>query len=149
MKAVFVLSVIIFAAAFGAVYSVNSFTGYDVFFKPPYHYAAGGLPSEANAFAFAFIFSLLFFGYSAPIALGIEGLKYASLYSSGIIGLPALAFILPQFVACFAAMTLGEGAIKDYKGEGKMIDYAWKAFKYLAVAIVLFVAVFAANYFLV
>jgi hypothetical protein len=135
MNTPLVLGILVFIAAFGAVYAVNS--GSTQFaFTPPYYYVNGGdLASVLNSMLFVFLFSLLFFGLGAPLALGIEGLKYSSLYLAQAIPFYDLFYILPQFIAAYAATILGTGALADFQGNASVFDYWKDGVKYFLVAL--------------
>ncbi|MFH0971342.1 MAG: hypothetical protein V1835_02125, partial [Candidatus Micrarchaeota archaeon] len=68
---------------------------------------------------------LLFFGYSSPIALGVEGAKYASLALSGAMPIYDYVFLIPEVLAAYSAVLLGRGVLDDF--EGKSIFEHWSA----------------------
>lgn len=113
--------------------------------KPPYHFNVGSnlyayssdtILSFINAFFFTFIFSLLFFGYAAPIAMAIEGMKYGSLISLNLIPYYDALFLVPQLIACVAATLIGQGIIYDYKGEGNIFEYWRRGAMYFTVSLI-------------
>ncbi|HEV8289784.1 MAG TPA: hypothetical protein VGQ00_02405 [Candidatus Norongarragalinales archaeon] len=144
MNTITLFSLIVFATVFAAVYINNTTTGATpIVFTPPYSYASGGdLLSELNAFLFTFIFSLLFFGLSAPIALGIEGAKYAGLFTQHLMSAFDFAFLLPQVIAVFAATLLGQAIIDDYTEKRSLLEGWTDARNYFLAAFVLFIVVF-------
>ncbi|MBI5229188.1 hypothetical protein HY991_03690 [Candidatus Micrarchaeota archaeon] len=142
MNPTIVIGVIVFIAAFGAVYFYNSSAENKFLFIPLYHYEPGDFLSEVNAFLFPFIFSLLFFGISAPLALGMEGLKYASLLSTGGMASYDLAFALPQVIAAFSATVFGTAILNDYSGKGNLLEDLKKGAKYLGYAFALMLLLF-------
>lgn len=133
MNTVIVFGAFVFIAAFSSVYLYNS-TGGSFEFVPLYFYNSGDFLSEANAFFFVFFFSLLFFGISAPLALGMEGLKYASLLTIGGTHPYDSVFILPQLIAAFSATIFGTGILRDYSGKGNLLEEVKKGSTYLAYA---------------
>jgi Mn2+/Fe2+ NRAMP family transporter len=147
MNSLSFFSIIIFFACFAAVFFVNSQAiqnHANLFsFNPPY--AENGLMGTFNAFFFVLVFSLLFFGFTAPVAMGVQGLVLASNYSFFVAGLNnnfsywSFAFIIPQFFAVFAATSLGEGVIKDYKGEGSVYAGWNEALKFFLIGFALLV----------
>jgi hypothetical protein len=121
-QALFVLSFLALAAAFAGVYGAEAFGGVRVRFSPPYYYASDDVAGAANAFAFAFLFSLLFFGYGGPIAMLIEGAKTGSFLASGAATAFDAAFALPSLLACFSGIALGQGALREWRGEGSFFE---------------------------
>ncbi|MBI5035805.1 hypothetical protein HZC09_00525 [Candidatus Micrarchaeota archaeon] len=142
MKVLLIVSLVFFAAVFVGVYAYNSAYPDKIVLQPPYAYVPGDMASEASSLVFVFVLSLLFFGYSAPIALGIEAAKYASMISTNALPVTHAAFILPAMLASVAAVYLGQGLLKDYKGEGNWIDYAQKSAYYMIAALVIWLIVF-------
>lgn len=149
MDKTFLVALVALSACFAGVYFVNSSgAGEPVFIAPPYHSQVGDAGSFVASFAFVFLFSLLFFGYAAPVALAIEGLKYASLFT--VRGLPwfDLLFILPEVLACYSAILLGHSALAEFTSSGSLFSSWRRAFKYFMVAAVLFgVLLVARGYF--
>ena len=150
----FALGIVFLIVAFGAVYALN----YDfssgkakegaTAFNAPYTFQPGEFTSYLNAFFFVFIFSLLFFGYSAPIALGIEGAKYASLYIAGALKPYDFIFLLPQLIGAYAAIVMGSGVLNDF--EGNTVFEKWnRAIKFFAIGLVLVVALSLIRPFLI
>ena len=121
-KSLAVLSVIVFVIAFTAVFAAQAAFGAYIEFKPPYYYAPGNALGVVNSFFFTFFFSLLFFGYAAPLALGIEAVKYASYFASGAANAFDLLFAAPGVLAALSAIRLGHGVLRDLRGEGSVFD---------------------------
>jgi|YelNatPaOPRAMG01_1025707.scaffolds.fasta_scaffold12660_2 Mn2+/Fe2+ NRAMP family transporter len=155
MNSLSFFSVIVFFACFAAVFFINSQAiqnNSNLFsFTPPY--AENGVIGVFNAFFFVFVFSLLFFGFTAPVAMGVQGLVLASKYSYFIAGLNknfsywSFAFIIPQFFAVFAAVSLGEGVIKDYTGKGSVYEGWNEAIKFFSIGLaVLILMVLIQNF---
>lgn len=144
------IGVLFFIAAFGTVFYLNSSEtdGKALQFTPPYHYVVGETISFVNAFLFVFILSAVFFGFGVPIALGIEGLKFASLFSLGAMPAYDMLFAVPEVVVAYSAALLGKGAIEDYRGKGNVFT-SWKdALKWFAVSLfMLLVLILARGYF--
>ncbi len=144
MNSLSFFSVVVFFACFAAVFFINSQAMQSkstlFSFTPPY--AESGLFGIFNAFFFVFVFSLLFFGFTAPVAMGVQGLVLASNYSYFMAGMNnnfsywSFAFILPQFLAVFAATSLGEGVIKDYEGKGSVYTGWNEALKFFSIGLV-------------
>jgi len=134
------LALFAFTAAFFAVWLTNQAAPAEqqFIFLPPYHYEADDYWSYLTAFFFATVFSLLFFGAGAPIAMAIEGAKYASLYSVGVMPAFDLAFAVPTLIAALAAATLGQGVIADYRNKGSLFDYWRTSVLYFNTALLLF-----------
>lgn len=109
----------------------------------------GGVLGILNSYFFVFIFSLLFFGFSAFIAMGIEGAKYASMISTGSMPGYDLLFAVPQIFALIAATELGQGVMNDFEGKESIFENdGWKtAFVYFAAGIALAVVLVAARDF--
>ncbi len=149
MNSLSYFSVIVFFACFAAVFFINSQAiqnQSNLFsFNPPY--AESGLIGVFNAFFFVFVFSLLFFGFTAPVAMGVQGLVLASQYSAFIGGLNknfsywSFALIIPQFFAVFAATSLGEGVIKDYEGKGSVYTGWNEAIKFFLIGLGLLILI--------
>jgi hypothetical protein len=144
MKAYIILGLMVFMAAFAGIFYLNYQPGEKINFKPPYHYVPGEPLSYANAFFFVFVFSLLMIpkiGSLAPIALGIEGTKYASLLSLGKMPVTDLLFVAPQVIAAYSAAVLAQGVVDDLDEKQSLTLSMQKAVKYLIVAVILFAAV--------
>ncbi len=144
------IGVLLFIAAFGTVFYLNSTEagGKVVQFTPPYHYKVGEMISFVNAFLFVFIVSAAFFGFGVPIALGIEGLKFASLFSLGAMPAYDMLFAIPEVVVAYSAGLLAKGAVEDYRGKGNVFSYWKDALKWFAVAaFMLVVLILARTYF--
>lgn len=149
MNSFVVIGIVAFIAAFSAVYYINltnETTNYT--FTPPYYYAVGDLGGQINSFLFVFIVSAAFFGLAVPIALGIEGLKYASLLSTSAMPAFDILFVIPQLLAAYSASLLGQGAVEDYQGRGSVFKYWADSVKWFIVgAVVLGVIWFLRPYF--
>lgn len=142
MKLIAVFSVVVMVAAFAATYGYNTTQTDAIALTPPYAFSPNDVFSELLALAFVFSFSLLFFGYGAPLALGIEGVKFASLYSSGAVPQTYLLLILPQVFLALSATYLGQGLLNDYQGKGIWHEYAKKSVTHFIVGLVLWAAAF-------
>lgn len=138
MNKLFAFSGALFLVCFLSVYSFNAFNpGEEYRFDAPYSFEVGGLVSIVTSYFFVFITSLLFFGYGAPIALAVEGVKYASLFSLSALPAFDLLFIVPQFLACYSAVRIGEGALEDFANRGSLYSRWRDAFKYFMISLVL------------
>jgi hypothetical protein len=138
------LSLVVCIAALLAIVGINIGKSPDQYFLlgPPYAYTPGDYWSELNSFFFVFVFSLLFFGFASPVALGIEGAKHAS---SLLAGAPYydLLFIVPAVVACLSATWLGQGLYADLEGRIYVFK-AWpRAAVYFDIALVLLAVLLA------
>ncbi len=143
-----VLSVIVFVIAFAAVFAAQATLGATLEFKPPYYYAPENALSVINSFFFVFFFSLLFFGYAAPLALGVEAVKYASYFSSGAANAFDLIFAAPGILAALSAVHLGHGVLRDLRGEGSVFDeFSVAARLFIAGAVLLGVLLVAKRFF--
>ncbi|HLD62333.1 MAG TPA: hypothetical protein VI875_00535 [Candidatus Norongarragalinales archaeon] len=145
------LGIVVFVACFGGVLYLNSSAGEGTklfFVTPPYNYAVGDALSYVNAFLFVFILSAAFFGIAAPLALGIEGLKYASLLSTGIMPVYDILFAIPQVFAAYSAALLGRGAIEDYQGKGSVFAHWKDSVKFFVVGAVSLVILIAVRSYL-
>ncbi|MBI2445209.1 hypothetical protein HYV43_02365 [Candidatus Micrarchaeota archaeon] len=142
MKLIAIFSVVVMAAAFAGVYGYNTIQPEPVQLTPPYAFSPNDVVSELLALAFVFSFSLLFFGYGAPLALGIEGVKFASLYTTGAVPQSYLLLMLPQVFLALSATYLGQGLLNDYQGKGIWHEYAKKSVIHFIVALILWAAVF-------
>ncbi|MFH0971502.1 MAG: hypothetical protein V1835_02945 [Candidatus Micrarchaeota archaeon] len=146
----FAALILVFAGvyAFGYDFATGKAKATALDFKPPYYYMQGEFVSYINAFFFVFVFSLLFFGYSAPIALGVEGAKYASLTLGGAIPIYDYAFLIPEVLAAYSAVLLGRGVLDDF--EGKSIFEHWSAaLRVFTVGFALVVVLFLLRGFVV
>ncbi len=144
LNAISVLALLALFAGFAGVFVLNSQGAAQqqplISVPVPYFFAPGDVVGVVNSFLFVFVFSLLFFGFGAPIALGLEGAKYAFLISAGGMKFFDLAFAVPQIFAAMAATVLGRGIIDDYRGVKTVFDYWDSALGYLALGVaVLFV----------
>ncbi len=138
MDKLVVLSGALFVACFFAVYFYNvSNPGSEYCFEAPYHFKVGEFASIANSYFFVFITSLLFFGFAAPLALAVEGLKYGALFSLHAMPAFDLLFFVPQALACRSAILIGESALEDFAGRGSFYANWRRAFKYFIVSLVL------------
>ncbi len=146
MNLVFIASIIALVVTFGAVYALNldyseEKPGSGAFVTQPYYYKSGELISYLNAFFFVFIFSLLFFGFSAPIALGIEAGGYASMLVKGTVNAFDLAFVLPEVLGAYSAILLGMAVMDDF--EGRTVFERWgAALKFFVVGLAMVFALY-------
>jgi len=148
MNTPLVLGIVVFAMSFAAVYYVNQNSATQFQFTPPYAFASGGdLVSVLNSLFFVFFFTLLFFGMGAPLALGIEGLKYASFYFAQAIPLFDLFYVLPQLIAAYSAVVLGTGALADFQGKASLFDYWKEGMKFFVAALALTAVLFLVRPF--
>jgi hypothetical protein len=116
-----------------------------VLIDPPYHYVPGDLLSELNGFVFTFLFSLLFFGLSAPLAIAIEAAKQASQFSVSKSLAVHFLFTLPNILASFAAVSFGAAAFEDIEGK-KPLEYSMaEGTRTLLVAIGIFLVLAGAE----
>lgn len=119
------LSILAFGAllvSFFGVFAYNAVPGTDkVTYAPPYYFIKDDALSYLNAYLFVLIFSLLLFGMGAPVAMAIEGTKYAVLLS--VLPIYDLVFVIPELCAMLAATKLGEGVMADWSGEGNIYNY--------------------------
>ena len=123
MNGVSVLALIVFIVCFLGVLGNNAAAGADkYFFTPPYYYRLGDWLSQVVAFAFVLTFSLVFFGLGSPAAMAVEGLKFGSLFSAGLLKSFDLFFILPGVLAMLAASELGEGVMDDWSGKSTIFN---------------------------
>ena len=146
MDKTFLVALALLAACFAGVYFVNTSNPAEaVFVAPPYYSEVGDAGSFVASFAFVFLFSLLFFGYAAPVALAIEGAKYASFFT--VRGLPwfDLLFLLPEVLVCYSAILLGHSALAEFTSSGSLFATWRRAFKYFIVSAVLFGALLIAR----
>jgi hypothetical protein len=116
-----------------------------VTYAPPYYFVKDDGLSYINSYFFVLMFSLLLFGLGAPVAMAIEGAKYAVLLSV----LPAydLAFIIPELCAMLAATKLGEGVMADWSGEGNIYNYWPEGIKLALIGFALLLALMFARPF--
>ncbi len=155
MNILFVLSVallvlgFVFVAASNFDFEAGAFKAQpSAAFKPPYYFAENDVKSEFNAFFFVFLFSLLFFGLSAPVALAIEGLKYGTLISTASPTAFEFAFAIPGVLASYSAVLLGQAIMNDLGSEKSVFD-AWSAaLKYFAAGLALTALLATARMFL-
>lgn len=142
MKLIAVFSLVVFVATFAAVYGYNTTQGQQLSLTPPYAFVPDDLFSELVALAFVFAFSLLFFGFAAPLALGMEGIKFGSLYSTGAVHWTYLLLAVPQIFVALSATYLGQGLLNDYQGKGLWHEYAKKAAITFIIGLLLWAAAF-------
>lgn len=140
MKAILIVAGVFLAASFFGVLAYNS-TFPPIKLDPPYAYTPGEGVSELYAFLFVFVTSFLFFGFSAPIALGVEAVKTAAYVSSQAVPVTHALFLIPAFLASVSATYLGQGLLKDFQGTGLWMDYARKSAHYLVAALLLWLLV--------
>ena len=140
MNGISLLSLLVLLLTLGGLLAYNAVSSEKSYFAPPYFFSKGDDWSFISAFAFVFVFSTLFFGLSAPVAMAVEGLKFGSLLSAGQMPAYDLVFLVPEIFAMLAATGLGEAVMSDYSGK-KSIYESWSAnFSYLAVGVALLVA---------
>jgi hypothetical protein len=145
--AAIVILVLAFLGSYASSYDFSKSQVYEGSqpFVTPYYFVVNELTSAINAYFFVFIFSLLFFGYSAPIAMGIEGAKYGSLLAHGIMNVFDLIFIFPQLLGAYSAILLGQGVIDDI--EGKTIFENWgRALKFFLIGLAITVFLFLVRF---
>lgn len=132
MNGVSLISLVVLMACFLGVLVYNAGqSGVDrYYFSPPYYYKLGDGFAMAVAFSFVLTFSLLFFGLAAPAAMAVEGLKFGSFFSAGLIPAYDLILIIPQVLAMLAATTIGEGVMADWSGKSTIFDYWAEGMKY-------------------
>lgn len=148
MRVIFGLSLLFFIIAMAGVFGYNNFYAEKIVVRPPYFFQPGDVASHVNAVAFVFFFSLLAFGLSSVLALGIEGAKYGSLISTGAMSGFEVVYVVPAILACFAATELGQGVLDDYEGKGNLLKNAQMALVALAGALLsLGVMFFLTRYF--
>ncbi|MEM4255040.1 MAG: hypothetical protein QXR53_01790 [Candidatus Norongarragalinales archaeon] len=150
MKISLFLGIVVFVICFGGVLYLNSSNpeGKLFVFTPPYNYVVGDTLSFFNSFLFVFILSAAFFGIAAPIALGMEGLKYASLLSAGLMPVYDVLFVIPSLLSAYSASLLGQGAIEDYQGKGSVFGHWQDAVKWFAVGTAILVILILARGYL-
>lgn len=148
MKLIAVFSVVVMVASFAGVYGYNTTQSTPFTLSPPYSFEPNDLFSELVALAFVFVFSLLFFGYGAPLALGMEGIKFASLYTSNAVPASYLLLMLPQIFMGLSATYLGQGLLNDYQGKGLWHEYAKKTLTHAVVGLVLWAVAFFGRQYL-
>lgn len=139
MRALNFLGLVVFAAVFGVAVTQSAPNGTPFVFTPPYAFEFGKLLDYGIGLAFAFFFSLFFFGVTAPLVLGVEGAKFATMYlSHGLT--PDLLFIFPELLASFAAVNLGVALLADLEDrqpfERNVQDGAVQAFLALGLFVV-------------
>jgi len=149
IERLFGLSLLAFLAGLLGVYWFNSANpAAPIVFRGFYYFAVGDALSYAGSLAFVFLFSLMFFGYSAPLALFLEGARYASLYTTGGMPLFDLAFAFPGLLACYSAVLLGKSALADFRGTGSVFTGWRTSFKlFLASALLLGALLLARGWF--
>ena len=154
MNAFIIIGIAVFIAAFGSVLALNSTAivqGRErIVFTPPYQYDSVNPEAVGfiNAFLFVVVVSAVFFGFGVPIALGIEGLKYASLFTTGKMPAFDLFFVGPQILAAYAISLIGKGAVEDYQGRGSVFAYWRDALKwFVASAAILGILILSRKYF--
>ncbi|MEM0475787.1 MAG: hypothetical protein QW343_03260 [Candidatus Norongarragalinales archaeon] len=146
-QALFALCFLALAVAFAGVYGAEAFSGVKIRFSPPYYYASNDVLGAINAFSFAFLFSLLFFGYGGPIAMLVEGAKHASFLASGAASVFDAAFALPSLLACFSGVALGQGALREWRGTGSFFEEWSGAARFFAAGAVLLGVLLVAKRF--
>lgn len=134
-------------AVFAGVYGYNTTQPQAVSLLPPYAFTPDDTLSELLSLAFVFAFSLLFFGYAAPLALGIEGAKFGSLVSTGAVHWSYVALAAPEIAVSLSAMYLGQGLLLDYQGKGLWQHYAKRSVIFFILGLVLWAAAFYGRRF--
>ncbi len=146
MNALSLLAFGVLLVSFFGVFAYNSVPGMDkVTYAPPYFFIKDDPLSYLNAYFFVLMFSLLLFGIGAPVAMAIEGAKYAVLLS--ILPLYDLVFILPELCAMLAAVKLGEGVMADWSGKGNIYLYWSEGIRLALIGFVLLLALMLARPF--
>lgn len=130
------LTLVAFALAFLAVWSLAGSSSVAAY-APPYYYQTGDYWSYLNAFFFSVVFSLLFFGAGAPLAMGMEGAKYASLFYTGAMPAFDLLFLIPSLFGSVGAVTLSQGILADFRNQGSVFAYWPRALRYFDSALIL------------
>ncbi|MFA6048568.1 MAG: hypothetical protein WC792_01300 [Candidatus Micrarchaeia archaeon] len=141
LNAFSVLALLALFAGFAGVFVVNATAQDDsqrAVVQAPFATAFGapGAFSEIgaiNSFLFVLLFSLLFFGIAAPLALGFEGARYAALFSSGHLNFFDIAFLVPEVLAAVSATVIGKGIIDDYRGNKSVFESWDEAIRWLAL----------------
>lgn len=150
-----IVAVVALLLSFGGFYAINyDFANGGAYedawdFVPPYYFIPGELVSSLNSFFFVFAFSLLFFGYSAPVALAIEGAKYGSLAVHGKLVALDLAFLFPEILAAYSAILLGQGVLSDFEGKDTVFVQWGSAIRFFALGFGLALGLYFARRFLV
>ena len=128
-----VYSAAAFAVAAGGYVGLST-AGVKLPIVPPLYYyglEAWGYGHAADlvgimlAYLFVAMSSLLFFGRAAPLAMALEGLKYASLYTYGRVYPFDFLFVVPQLVAVYAGLMLSANAEADFDHKGSVFK-AWQ-----------------------
>ena len=146
MNAVSLLSFAVLVVSFFGVFAYNTLPGTEkVTYAPPYYFIKDDALSYLNAFFFVLMFSLLLFGMGAPVAMAIEGTKYAVLIS--ILPLYDMVFILPELCAMLAAAKLGEGVTADWSGDGNIYNYWSEGIKLALIGFAMLVILMVARPF--
>jgi len=146
MNALSILAFGVLLVSFFGVYAYNSIPGTDqVTYAPPYYFIKDDALSYLTAFFFVLIFSLLLFGLGAPIAMAIEGTKYAVIVS--VFPVYDLVFIVPELCAMLAAAKLGEGVMADWSGEGNIYKYWSEGIKLALIGFALLLVLMFARPF--
>ena len=149
----FTLGVLAFIFVFSVFYFVNNSPSYEI--KFPYIYGDALAPAQEGqptqffslrgllvSYAFVFAASLLFFGYGAAIALGFEAAKYAQLYIAQQIHAYELVFLLPEFLAAYAAVMLAGAALEEAKSGVNPLHNLGKAIALFTAGLILTVFAF-------
>jgi len=147
MNALSLLAFGVLIISFFGVFAYNTLPGMEkVTYAPPYYFIKDDALSYVNAYFFVLIFSLLLFGMGAPVAMAIEGTKYAVLIS--ILPLYDMVFVIPELCAMLAATKLGEGVMADWSGEGNIYNYWSEGIKLALIGVALLVVFMAARPFM-
>ncbi len=150
-----VLALLAMFAGFGAVFLVNA-SAHDasqrIIVQAPFATAVGGAgfswQGAANSFLFVFLFSLLFFGFAAPLALGFEGARFGALFAAGHLNFFDLSFLVPEVLAAVSATILGKGIIDDYRGAKSVFESWDEAVKWLLLGLVVLLVLLALRPYL-
>jgi|GEM_PF-952235 len=146
MNALSLVAFGVLLVSFFGVFFYNVVPGAEkVTYAPPYYFIKDDALSYLNAYFFVLIFSLLLFGMGAPVAMAIEGTKYAVLMS--VLPLYDLVFIIPELCAMLAATKLGEGVMADWSGEGNIYNYWSEGIKLALIGFALLIVLMFARPF--
>ena len=141
MNGIALLAFIVLFLSFFGVLAYNQVAGsVALSYAPPYYFVKDDWAGYANSFCFVLVFSLLFFGLGAPAAMAVEGLKYGVLFSTSVITMFDLAFIVPELFAMLAACTLGEGVMNDWSGKSTIYANWSGGMRYILIGIVVLAA---------
>lgn len=97
----------------------------------------GNIISNTLRVVYAFVVSMLFFGFSAFLVMFWEGRVVGSAFSSGNAPFVALLLVIPVFVSVYSSVALGVAILNDYKGKGNVFGVLKRSAKLLALALAL------------